>query len=243
MLTQALLRKLREKAFQVYSQFRSGNSPPTSILSVGKPDYGDDELALFGGQTRVLVSKLLSTRTKNRSTTSSQLSTPSPADTESKPLSTESTPDVHPSLVEYLSMFPVDYSNTLANPQSPTSFLPSEIPASTFSPRDHLTSSEYQKISAPWEPSPSVFRSSPNSPQNYPDNPSLFANTMSVPLDPTTLYGSFNTDNGSPEGNLTDLGMMMTGDSGMDEQWMSFMRDSGLLEGKINNSGLYGGSI
>ena len=29
---------------------------------------------------------------------------------------------------------------------------------------------------------------------------------------------------------LVDLGMMMTGEFGMDEQWISFMRDSGLLQ-------------
>lgn len=35
---------------------------------------------------------------------------------------------------------------------------------------------------------------------------------------------------------LVDLGMMMTGESGMDEQWMSFMRDSGLLQ--IDGNGM-----
>jgi len=38
---------------------------------------------------------------------------------------------------------------------------------------------------------------------------------------------------------LVDLGMMMTGESGMDEQWISFMRDSGLLQIDGNGIGTY----
>lgn len=34
-----------------------------------------------------------------------------------------------------------------------------------------------------------------------------------------------------PDNSLVDLGMMMNGESGMDEQWISFMRDSGFLQG------------
>ncbi|KAF9469100.1 fungal-specific transcription factor domain-containing protein [Collybia nuda] len=235
----ALLRKLRQKAFQVYSQFRSGNSPPTVILSVGKPDYGDDELALFGGQTRVLVSKLLSNRSKNRSATP-QSSILSPIDTESKPLLSENAPDVHPSLVEYLSMFPIDNSN--ANLQPPSALFPHETSASIFSPQGHMTGSEFQQIPSPWETSPSVLINSSNSPSSYRDDPPLFTHPISAPGDPTTQYGNIINQNSPPESNLTDLGMMMTGDSGMDEHWMSFMRDSGLLEGNMNHSGLYGGS-
>lgn len=35
----------------------------------------------------------------------------------------------------------------------------------------------------------------------------------------------------SPEGTqLMDMGMMVSGESGMDEQWMSFMRESGIMD-------------
>ncbi|KAJ7276302.1 hypothetical protein B0H12DRAFT_13960 [Mycena haematopus] len=45
----AILCKLREKAFEVYSQFRSGNPAPLpTVFSPGLFDYGEDELALFG---------------------------------------------------------------------------------------------------------------------------------------------------------------------------------------------------
>ena len=33
-----------------------------------------------------------------------------------------------------------------------------------------------------------------------------------------------------PDHALTELSMMMSGDSAMDEQWMTFMRDSGILD-------------
>lgn len=32
----------------------------------------------------------------------------------------------------------------------------------------------------------------------------------------------------------------MTADSGVDEHWMSFMRDTGLFNGNLNGSGPYG---
>jgi hypothetical protein len=48
----------------------------------------------------------------------------------------------------------------------------------------------------------------------------------------------------SPEGSqLMDMGMMVSGESGMDEQWMSFMRESGImgsgyaLRGQIGSDG------
>lgn len=35
----------------------------------------------------------------------------------------------------------------------------------------------------------------------------------------------------SPEGTqLMDMGMMVSGESGMDEQWISFMRESGIMD-------------
>lgn len=50
-----------------------------------------------------------------------------------------------------------------------------------------------------------------------------FANSASTPESAGT------PDTATSSDHLTDLGMMMNGDSGMDEQWMSFMRESGIL--------------
>lgn len=37
----------------------------------------------------------------------------------------------------------------------------------------------------------------------------------------------------SPENSqLLDMGMMVSGESGMDEQWISFMRDSGIMNSR-----------
>lgn len=107
---------MRQKAFQVYSQFRSGNTLNTS--NQNKPDYEDDELALFGGQTRVLVTHLLDANSKKKQhTTGSPSASASPGSAISSPAAEHenihgmgapldgSLPDVHPSLVEYLSTF------------------------------------------------------------------------------------------------------------------------------------------
>jgi len=223
----AILQKLRNKAFHVYSSFRSGNSIPTPILSIGRPDYGDDELALFGGQTRVLVSKLLSrkpqrTRTLSPATSSTNLKEASESRTPS-----EATPDVHPSLVEYLSSFPIDNGNGFTNGTTPqltqssafTSQAPTPPPNSILAPEAQPAQWATNSINFTPMPMQSDWTG-----YNYPvevSSPTSYA----PPQDYQNGYGS-SVD--SPE-NMMDLGLMMTGDSGMDEQWVSFMRQSGLL--------------
>lgn len=225
---------MREKAFQVYSQFRSGNAVPNRTLSVGKPDYGDDELALFGGQTRVLVSKLLSNSMKHRkqsqpsSAATSAVSSPSSEDSRGAH-PPDSSREVHPSLVEYLSMFPPPNVSSRNSPceEGALNNLP---PISSVAPTNGTPDPPmYQH----WT-TPSLFTPLP---------PETFSTITSElqPFASTNLYGQ----NGpsleaepkvDPSTSLVDLGMMMTGESGMDEQWMSFMRDSGLLQ--VNPSGL-----
>jgi hypothetical protein len=109
---QAILQRLREKALHIYPQFRSGNLPPRSDLVFNKSSYEDDELALFGGQTRILVTSLLSVNTKKHTSMSSANSTGSNSSSPNlDPESLRGTsvpapgnlPEVHPSLVEYLS--------------------------------------------------------------------------------------------------------------------------------------------
>lgn len=88
---------------------------------------------------------------------------------------------------------------------------------------------------SPWQSS-GMFTDPPLSNQCYMDG--SFA-PQNMPFASTPEYDNFMIKSDSPE-NLVDLGMMMTGDSGMDEQWMSFMRDSGLLDGSLSGSGMYG---
>ncbi|KAG6891283.1 hypothetical protein C0992_009475 [Termitomyces sp. T32_za158] len=230
----AILGKLREKAFQVYSQLRSGNQSTNAVLSVGKPDYGDDELALFGGQTRVLVSKLLKKSSIRQQPASSIHSGDSTA---GSPI--EMPPDVHPSLVEYLSKIPLDHTNNPINPHhvsaSPT--LPYTSQNTFQQSRTYLPPDQEMKssVQSPWT-SPVSLTTSVSNQRSYMDNSSSLP-LPNIPFDSVPDYGNSAIKSDSSE-NLVDLGMMMTGDSGMDEQWMSFMRDSGLLEG--NNAGTCG---
>lgn len=233
---------MREKAFHVYSQFRSGSTPVPGVLSVGKPDYGDDELALFGGQTRVLVSKLLTSRSTHKKRSSKSLASSSASYDDSKAVH-ETTPDVHPSLVEYLSLFP---------PQNTSVSTPSDGGARTpnlhaspelINPPIHdvgdtcqaqpepLIEQEQQKAWQPWQPSPSIF--TPLSPGTYQNISSRFSTSFASyaapDLNPNPNYNGldFKTD----PSEVGDLGMMISGESGMDEQWISFIRESGFLDG------------
>jgi len=226
-----ILCKLRERAFHVYSQFRSGNPTPSTVLSVGKPDYGDDELALFGGQTRVLVSKLLNSKAATRKQPASPDSS---AHSDSDPKSKEATPDVHPSLVEYLSRVPLGYTTPPSPDQAP-------LPTADYASQNLFQqSSQYlpleQEVQSLWQPS-ALYTTSAVFQPSYADDSNTVP--LDIPFSAVSSYGNPAMRNDSPE-NLVDLGMMMNGDSGMDQQWMSFMRDSGLLEGNMNASGLYG---
>ncbi|KAF9482496.1 hypothetical protein BDN70DRAFT_875065 [Pholiota conissans] len=237
----AILYKMRERAFQIYSQFRTGNPNPSKILSTDRPDYGDDELALFGGQTRVLISKLLtsSNNKKKHSQSHSQhgsstaASTPSSDGGDPRATPSDLSREVHPSLVEYLSMFPPPNispqrslngtPNTIANeePGNP-SMTPTQVeppntwqnwaPSSLFTP---LPSATYNNISADLSPF-------------APGGSNQFQNVGNSGGGSGELVMDIKTD--PSDSSLVDLGMMMTGESGMDEQWMSFMRDSGILQ-------------
>ncbi|KAJ7179896.1 fungal-specific transcription factor domain-containing protein [Mycena crocata] len=208
----AILCKLREKAFQVYSQFRSGNpAPPPPGFGLGLSDYGEDELALFGGQTRVLVSKLISKKNKDQTPkesffsspamTSSSVSTPSTSSSTPAP---EPVPDVHPSLVEYLSLFPAaQYAQDFQQ-----------------QPAENAYHQQMVQEMAP-----------PSNPYGY--NQAFFEQTTALELPERPPYF---VDPDTPPKDLSDLGMMMSGDSGIDEQWRAFMKKSfsGLIDEGIS---------
>ncbi|KAJ7179223.1 hypothetical protein C8R46DRAFT_1324183, partial [Mycena filopes] len=191
----AILCKLREKAFRVYSQFRSGNpTPPSTGFGLGLFDYGEDELSLFGGQTRVLVTKLISKK-KNKDSEDPSFFSPATASTSSPP-SSESVPDVHPSLVEYLSLFPPQYADVQPPPQ--------DIPQ----PFQQAMLEQSLPISTPYGYEQAYLGGGP------------------VPARPSFA----DADTGRTD--LSDLSMLMSGDSGIDEQWKQFMKTSfnGLLD-------------
>jgi hypothetical protein len=230
----AILYKMREKAFQVYSQFRTGTTVSSKVLAVDKPDYGDDELALFGGQTRVLVSKLLNSSKKMRkqsvSSPAASLSSPSSEGDARGTPSNDVSREVHPSLVEYLAMFPPSnapsrsssdgHRNTMEGGPTPL-ILPPE------------PQQEQYQMWPNWAP-PSLFTPLPM--ENITTELAPFSNNQSSTTAETTPV-EIKTD--LSDASLVDLGMMMTGESGMDEQWISFMRDSGLLQIDGNATGMY----
>lgn len=117
---QTILKQLKEKAFLVLSQYHNntlGNAPSPSSSIFNSQLDGMDELALFGGQTRILISKTLSQKSPNRqmkpnrtgggASSSSSSSHPSPSSTSSNSGQDRDVfPDIHPSLVRYMSLLP-----------------------------------------------------------------------------------------------------------------------------------------
>ncbi|KAI0741388.1 fungal-specific transcription factor domain-containing protein [Daedaleopsis nitida] len=137
-----ILRNLRERAMRAFSEYRNRHLTPSSLdikLRIGPEDEFQDELAMFGGQTRVVTNKFLSRKrgrvpTKPRGenivpyspTPSASTATSTTAASPGPTPQTVSTPsddgvplpqtveeqmsNVHPSLMEYLSLFPADAS-------------------------------------------------------------------------------------------------------------------------------------
>lgn len=226
---------MRQKAFQVYSQFRTNNIIPTPYPHHGQ-EYEADELALFGGQTRVLVSKLLKAHKHRKSTPSNStpnFSSPSPSEADSSRSSNSSsdqTQDVHPSLVEYLSGFPPSQTHSPESMEQTYSQQDAHIQSNSAA--QSPSHQQHEQSSWPSWSAPSLYTALP--PETYANIVSNNDNN-SIPYPQEVM--------GQPPGQLTyqqappdnanalvDLGMMMSGESGMDEQWMSFMRDSGLLQ-------------
>ncbi|GBE86700.1 hypothetical protein SCP_0905800 [Sparassis crispa] len=130
-----LLLRLKEKAALAYSEFRNRNASPTKgiQLHISPEDQLEDELAIFGGQTRVLPTKKIKKRPKSQVAPGAAIpAVPAPASTPSdivsspRSLSDDFT-DLHPSLMEYLSQLPssgsytvVDQPQHVADPSSST---------------------------------------------------------------------------------------------------------------------------
>ncbi|TFK37395.1 fungal-specific transcription factor domain-containing protein [Crucibulum laeve] len=134
-----VLRKLREKAIRAYTQFCSATLPsqvnsdgstsnPTSfgIFSAQATDDVEDELAIFGGHTRVIDkkprSKYSGSSGMSDSSHGSGSVSPSSEHVDIKPTisaAMDTMPEVHPSLVEYLSQDAVRRAHVPASPIQP----------------------------------------------------------------------------------------------------------------------------
>ncbi|KAG9219101.1 hypothetical protein CCMSSC00406_0001511 [Pleurotus cornucopiae] len=254
-----IVSKLRERALRVYSQFQAGNTLP-HIDYTSATDNGEDELAIFGGQTRVIASRLLSrrNRTRNRDSPapsvasgSSSTSSPEPHHVSSP---TDSLPDVHPSLVEYLSMLPSQPTSSPSTyndfPQSQfvvkTEASSDQVPIHTIPQQSFITRNDCM------DPFNSQFASSGSG--QIAQGSTMVSNDALSQMAPggymfpaegtqqcvfgygpsyasdAPMNGVVDSMDDLPDRALTELSMMMSGDSAMDEQWMYFMRDSGILD-------------
>ncbi|KII94752.1 hypothetical protein PLICRDRAFT_96595 [Plicaturopsis crispa FD-325 SS-3] len=223
----AILTRLREKAIQVYSQYQSGSPLPNVDRSIhALHEDGDDQLALFAGQTRVVVVKILSKQGQKHDNTLSAHN----ADASPSTSSQDSPPaDVHPSLVEYLSLHPnanaamtkssgsappeheyehspirndygeqyTSHEDTSYRPFSPSPFaMPQQQPPESTLPPPPPPPPQYPPSSMPAAPSPAW--STPSHPSTIPTN-----GTFPVPtFEPRSAFFSPSQDDmayGAPE--------------------------------------------
>lgn len=221
-ILQAILIKLKLRAYQALEQYRSGatSSIHGSLSSLLPEVGGDDELAMFGGQTRVLVSKILSRQNRRKVQSSpvslpaadpsqSTASTPPASDDSHSP--SDSIPEVHPTLVEFLQMLP-----------------PSSMSLATTSTGDATFQHQGNVLPPMFEfMSPGLMPPMFSSPATQ--TPELMSSSsfQSPSLTQPNLVDATNIK----VDDITELGNFLSGDSGMDERWKLFMRDSGIWDG------------
>lgn len=144
-----MLRKLKEKAVLTYNESCSSIQPAqisgitshlnpqvSGLFSVHSLHEAEDELALFGGQARLLTRKSKYKQAETGSVVSSSEHTTPPESLTSSPKSSPPSnvfpmPDVHPSLIEYLQHdttrhsrmqpYPHSMANSVSNPPPPSS--------------------------------------------------------------------------------------------------------------------------
>ncbi|KZP20102.1 hypothetical protein FIBSPDRAFT_1045158 [Athelia psychrophila] len=226
-----ILQKLKEKASFVLSQYHSstnGDAPPPNLLILTSQEDGTDELALFGGQTSVLISKTLARKTASRHITSN-LNPLAASPVSSSRASPSASPwtdqgsllqDIHPSLVQYASLFhPTALSTDFTGHPAPN-LESHSLDQSTSGTNGFVPVSWSAQMPSPPQagtPSPATSGSFTNDPNSYNLFQELYQET------PTTAIDTWGSND------MTDLGQMMSIDSDMDEQWLSFMKESGIV--------------
>ncbi|KAF7973068.1 hypothetical protein HWV62_16252 [Athelia sp. TMB] len=221
---QAILKKLKDKAFLVLSQHRSrGNSPSPAPPLFSNQEDGTDELALFGGQTHLMVSKSLSAQSPEWHLAKAKSNMPIIPSKEalngaSSTFVRSFTPEadvqeVHPSLVQYLSFSaPVALSADFTTLE-PESLSLDQPVINRFAPHDLSFSTPGSLQTVP------LNRSTDN-PNSFNPSNSFYEDAPSMNTAPLDTWGS---------NDYTDLGMMLNMDNDMEEQWMSFMNESGMI--------------
>lgn len=207
---QVILMNLKAKAQQAQGQMPVNRNAtgPTVLL----PETGVDELAVFGGQTQILVTKIMSQKnhkTRGASPGSSAASSPSAISEESHTHS-DPAPEVHPSLVEYLSMLPPP---SLPSPKNRAGSVPTPF---SFDPNSMFQPDTFAGVMPTVPPGSSAQQA--------------YMSTSSANLDEQFLR-NFNDINffGSSQSidpaEASNFDLMISGDAGMDERWATLMQD------------------
>ncbi|KZT18667.1 hypothetical protein NEOLEDRAFT_1103262 [Neolentinus lepideus HHB14362 ss-1] len=211
------LRKLRSRAQQAYFKSRNGSSSSSAD--------GAEELALFGGQTKLVQSKFLSKywmHSGRQSDGASSASSP----TNSSATFNDISMAVHPSLVDYLSSLPTEDANSASSFSFGEDAISMDWTQTAFQahflqfvPQVMTPSSQYRLQSATF----------------YPASAPVSSNGPSMPCpmidDFSGLYHGF-----VPQGDGFGNGQPSS-DLGMDPQFMSLMQSSGLFD-DLGNAGL-----
>lgn len=145
--------------------------------------------------------------------------------------------DVHPSLMQYMSLFP-------ASALSPDFNAYPDLNATAQSLDQSILNgvSAFPQFTSNTQP-PAFSYQGPSMPSSMQQNQTQ-SRSSSFSYDPASFdayqhsYSTAPTDASTPESgsnDFADLGMMMNGDSGIDEQWMSFMRESGIINTSTNS--------
>ncbi|KAG6378829.1 fungal-specific transcription factor domain-containing protein [Boletus reticuloceps] len=216
----AVLMHLKAKARQAQGQLpvnRAGSlsTCPTTLL----PETGVDELAVFGGQTQILVSRILSQQSRRKaqgsspsisvSAASSPSTTPEESHTPSDPV-----PEVHPSLVEYLSMLP-----------PPTVPSPPAIGACSVSTQLNFDQ-KFAFQSDMFTHGLPAMTSGLSSQQTFgsTSSPSAFDEQFMRDFADADLFGSSSSAEAIAH-RFDNIELFMTSESGIDERWLVLMQD------------------
>lgn len=238
--SQKILTQLQEKAVLLHSRRDSIIENPPNSRQSDKYDDNKDELALFGGQTRIFVGRLLPQKPTIADTAQSNpLPAPSEEHFSQSQYFLQSTSqqedfsmhNIHPSLLQYTNLFPPQplAAELIVDPNSNTQFqliaeTISEGTSKSAQPSSNMKSFDYLQEQS------DACASIPTT--DFARNLALF--------DQNAFHESSLGSTGMPDGigrdDYLQLGMMTSGASGIDEQWLVFMRDSGLM-----NLGMDGG--
>ncbi|KZP04071.1 hypothetical protein FIBSPDRAFT_428414 [Athelia psychrophila] len=223
-----ILHRLQDKALLLFAQHRNGAGPPTESLRISPEQDGNaDELAIFSGQNRSLISRMPSQKSPSaadETPVATYLSSDptvtfhSPPSASSQPSRSSANfgmmemPDIHPSLMEYMSGVPQAGTGSMNHKTSTNSFpasrdqpLPIGVPNSSH----FMPASEFPPFQMPADLTPEEFP--------YRDFSAAFLDSTSV--DPQQPYA---------ETLATDPWDALSSANGIDDDWVMFLKESGL---------------